>query len=35
MELLKLLSEYDAATKDHLSKVTTMHRELSEKQAGK
>ena len=29
LELLNLLSEYDAATKDHLSKVTTMHRALS------
>lgn len=29
------MSEYDAATKDHLSKVTTMHTKVSELQAGK
>ena len=35
LELLKLMSEYDATTKDHLSKVTAMHKKVPEQRGGK
>ena len=35
LELLKLMSEYDATTKDHLSKVTAIHRKVPEQRGGK
>ena len=35
LELLKLMSECDATTKNHLTKVTGMHTKVSEQHGGK